>query len=161
MIEIQLQTSSIRIRRRLLSIIFPTDITCRDRDVCKMGQLLRSQTCQGPGGDAWIACSYHISNSYQQWREGEMFVICTFIALLVNCILSTFYLGIVIQRDGRLRQHQSQDGAHRPAERLHAGGRRQAAAPRRHRQGTSIKDFCTGEEEGVSPNAVTASTGLH
>ena len=32
------------------AIIFPTDITCRDRDVCKMGQLLRSPTCQGPGG---------------------------------------------------------------------------------------------------------------
>ena len=87
-----------------------------------------------------------------------MFVICTYIALLVNCILSTFYVGIVIQRDGRLRHQQAQGGAHRPAERLHAGGRRQAAAPRRHRQGTSIKDFCTGEEEGVSPNAARAST---
>ena len=159
--------------------------TCRDRDVCKMGQLLRSPTCQGPRGThkdcPLISYLEFISavewgrdvcnrarvlqnqNPFQffAFDEGDVWKHpghLQFIALLVNCILSTFYLGIVIQRDGRLRQHQAQGGAHRAAERLHAGGRRQAAAPRQHRQGTSIKDFCTGEEEGVSPNAAIAST---
>ena len=147
MIEIQLQTSAIRISRRLLSIIFPTDVHVATGTFARWGNFCAHRHVKVQGGRMWIARSYHISSSYQQ-GGGEMFVICTYIALLVNCILSTFYVGIVIQRDGRLRHQQAQGGAHRPAERLHAGGRRQAAAPRRHRQGTSIKDFCTGEEEG-------------
>ena len=80
MIEIQLQTSAIRISRRLLSIIFPTDIHVATGTFARWGNFSAHRHVKVQGGRMWIARSYHISSSYQQ---GEMFVICTFIALLL------------------------------------------------------------------------------
>ena len=116
-------------------------LTCRDRDVCKMGQLLRSPTCQGPGGthvDCPLISYLEFISAVEGGRDVcNLHIYCSSRKVHPIDILSWN----LIERDGRLRRQQAQDGAHRPAERLHAGGRRQAAAPRRHRQGTSIKDL--------------------